>query len=173
MDNPVNNHEHHAQKKYTIREFAPLIALFALVITFTLGRQLYSGFTLKGAMNDFMAGFFLLFSVLKLINLHGFAQAYATYDIVAQRIKGYAYLYPFLELGLGLCYLFRLVPFWTNIFTIVLMLISALGVAIELSKKKEIMCACLGVVFKVPMTYVTLLEDLLMAGMAALMLFLE
>ena len=50
------------------------------------------------------------------------------------------------------------------------MAISSIGVAIELSKKKEIMCACLGVVFKLPMTYVTLLEDLLMAAMALIML---
>ena len=32
------------------------------------------------------------------------------------------------------------------------------------------MCACLGVVFKIPMTYVTLTEDLLMGTMAFVML---
>jgi hypothetical protein len=50
------------------------------------------------------------------------------------------------------------------------MLVSAAGVARELWKGREIMCACLGVVFKIPMTYVTLLEDLLMAAMAGFML---
>jgi hypothetical protein len=50
------------------------------------------------------------------------------------------------------------------------MLISALGVANELRKKQTIMCACLGTVFKIPMTYVTLFEDLLMASMALYML---
>ncbi len=170
MDN--QEHSHETKKGYTVRDFIPLIAMFAIVITFTLLSQLLYGFTIKGAMNNFMAAFFIVFGVLKLINLKGFADAYATYDIVAKYIKLYAYLYPFLELGLGLCYLFRLVPFWTNIFTLILMLISAAGVALELSKKKEIMCACLGTVFKVPMTYVTLFEDLLMAGMAAIMLVL-
>jgi hypothetical protein len=31
-------------------------------------------------------------------------------------------------------------------------------------------CACLGTVFKLPMTYVTVVEDLLMVAMAAVML---
>lgn len=170
MDNQEDSNG--TKKGYTVRDFAPLIVMFIIVVTFTLFSQLLYGLTLKGAMNDFMAAFFIVFSALKIINLKGFADAYVTYDVVAKRIKLYAYLYPFLELGLGFCYLFRLVPFWTNLFTLVLMLISAVGVALELSKKKEIMCACLGVVFKIPMTYVTLLEDLLMAVMAAIMLLL-
>jgi hypothetical protein len=51
-----------------------------------------------------------------------------------------------------------------------LMLVSAVGIGMELAKKKEIQCACLGLVFNIPMTYVTLAEDLLMALMALLML---
>jgi hypothetical protein len=57
-----------------------------------------------------------------------------------------------------------------HVFTLLLMLMSAVGVAVELHKGKEIVCACLGAVFNIPMTYVTLLEDLLMAAMAAYML---
>jgi hypothetical protein len=52
------------------------------------------------------------------------------------------------------------------------MLISAAGVARELLKKNRIPCACLGMVFVLPMTTVTLLEDLLMAVMATAMLLL-
>ena len=92
------------------------------------------------------------------------------YDVVAKQSTAYAYAYPLIELGLGVAYLSRFQPVITNSVTLVVMLISALGVFIELSQGKEIMCACLGVVFKVPMTYVTLLEDLLMASMAGYML---
>ena len=51
------------------------------------------------------------------------------------------------------------------------MVIGAVGVAGELRKKNQIPCACLGVVFKIPMTTVTFIEDVLMAVMAILMLF--
>jgi hypothetical protein len=39
--------------------------------------------------------------------------------------------------------------------------------------KDEIQCACLGTVFKLPMTTVTIVEDLLMVVMAAAMLFVS
>jgi copper chaperone CopZ len=61
-------------------------------------------------MINFMAGFFLVFSAFKFLNLSGFADAYATYDLLAKRWRGYGYIYPFLELALGLAYLFRVAP---------------------------------------------------------------
>jgi hypothetical protein len=52
------------------------------------------------------------------------------------------------------------------------MLIGAAGVWRELRKNNQIPCACLGVVFKIPMTWVTFIEDVAMAAMAAAMIFL-
>ncbi len=52
----------------------------------------------------------------------------------------------------------------------VVMLVGAYGVYLKLKEHEEIPCACLGTVFKVPMTWVTLGEDLLMAGMALMSL---
>lgn len=156
--------------RYSVRDFLPLIIIFALITAFTLVRQLIGEWCLMGAMNDFMAGFFLVFGAFKIINLNGFVTAYKMYDLLAQQSTAYAYAYPFIELGLGFSYLFGWYPLATNIITFVIMLIGAIGVGLELAKGKEIMCACLGVVFKLPMTYVTLLEDLLMASMALGML---
>ena len=93
------------------------------------------------------------------------------YDLISQRFYFYGYIYPFLELALGFAYLFEWYLFAVNIITFLLMLISAIGVFKELAKGKHIACACLGAVFKVPMTYVTLAEDLIMAAMAFIMLF--
>ena len=57
-----------------------------------------------------------------------FAKAYATYDLVTQKYFWYGYLYPFLELGLGVAYFLKLNLSLTNVLTIVLMLVSAAGV---------------------------------------------
>jgi hypothetical protein len=38
--------------------------------------------------------------------------------------------------------------------------------------KKKIVCACLGTVFNLPMTKVTIIEDSIMVAMAAFMLWL-
>ena len=171
------NHDHGGHHsgapKYTFPNFIPLILIFSLITLFTVIRQLYGGWNLTEGMSDFMGAFFIVFGAFKVINWHGFAEAYAVYDFIAKQSKAYAYSYPLIELGLGLAYLMRWQLFATNLITLVVMIVSSLGVANELRKKKTIVCACLGVVFKIPMTYVTLIEDLLMAAMALAMLVMR
>jgi cation transport ATPase len=123
-------------------------------------------------MNVFMAGFFLVFSFFKFLDLKGFATSYTMYDIVAKKMPVYGYIYPFLELGLGIAFLTGFNPAATNWATIIIMGISSIGVIESVLNKKKIQCACLGAVFNLPMSTVTIIEDLLMVAMAAFMLFL-
>jgi len=160
------------EARYKFKDFIPLITLFSIIALITLAHQLYYGWNGMEGMRIIMASFFLIFGFFKVINLAGFAEAYSMYDLIAQRWYGYGYLYPFLELALGGAYLLNWYPFATNSVTLVLMLLSAAGVFVELSKGKTIVCACLGTVFKIPMTYVTLGEDLIMAVMALATLFM-
>lgn len=158
------------ENQYSLKDFLPLISMFALVMGFTVIRQIVFGYNFNAAMLDFMAAFFLIFGLLKVINLFKFAEAFAIYDLLAARSRAYAMAYPFIEFGLGLAYLFRLKLFYTNVLSLIIMSVGAVGVGYALYKGERLMCACLGVVFKVPMTYVTLLEDLLMGSMALYML---
>ncbi len=167
-----HNHETEQTKTYTFKDFLPLIIIFAVILGFTIVRQMYLGWCPHLFMADFMGSFFIVFGGFKVLNWHGFAEAYAMYDIIAKRSKLYAYAYPLIELSLGALYFLGWYPFHTNLITLVVMLVGAMGVGIELSKGKTIVCACLGAVFKLPMTYVTLFEDLLMAGMALVMLLI-
>lgn len=166
----LNNMEHEKESQYTIKNFLPLIIIYSVIILFTGTKQFFYGFNIHNVMYDFMGIYFIVFSLFKIINLKGFAQAYSTYDIIAKHFTIYAYMYPFIELVLGIFYLMQFQLFMVNWATLLLMIISSIGVAYELAQKKEIMCACLGVVFKIPMTYVTLAEDLIMGIMAFLML---
>ena len=158
------------EKSYNLKDFIPLGVIFSLIILITFGYHIYYDLSAYDTMRISMASFFLIFGFFKIINLAGFAKAYSVYDLIAKRYFWYGYIYPFLEVFLGLAYLFKWNLFFTNIFTLVLMLISAAGVFNELRKGKHIVCACLGVIFKIPMTYVTLAEDLIMAVMAFVML---
>ncbi|PCI29424.1 hypothetical protein COB55_02330 [Candidatus Wolfebacteria bacterium] len=158
------------KEKYTIKDFYPLIGLFVIILLLSTGATLHNNMGGMFFMQMFMGWFFILFGVLKVINIKAFAESYAMYDIIAARSRVYAFVYPFIELTLGVLFLFGTALFYTNIVTLVVMLIGALGVYLQLRKGETIMCACLGTVFKVPMTWVTLFEDLLMAGMALIML---
>ncbi len=126
----------------------------------------------SGWMNQFMAGFFLVFSAFKLLDIRGFATGYATYDLLARRCHPYGYIYPFLELALGILYLGGWMLSTTHIITIILMGFSSLGVINSLLKKQKIKCACLGTILNVPLSSITLIEDLGMVAMAALALFI-
>jgi copper chaperone CopZ len=121
-------------------------------------------------MSDFMAGFFLVFGFFKVLDVPAFARAYAGYDLIARQIPAWGYVYPFVEIALGVAYLSRWNPTLTNWITVVVMGTAMIGVASSLLKKRKIQCACLGTVFKLPMSTVTLIEDGLMIGMAAVML---
>jgi copper chaperone CopZ len=157
----------------SITTYKPLLVILAYLLGITaLVEFRGAGFDWMRAMQTFMAGFFLTFSFFKLLDIKGFASSYRMYDIVAKRIPGYGFVYPFIELTLGVAYATGWNPVVTNAVTLVVMGVSLVGVLESVLNKRKIRCACLGSVFNLPMTTVTIVEDGLMIGMAALMLVL-
>ena len=145
--------------------FTPLLVAVSLI---GLGSLASGG--ADGFMAKFMGGFFLVFGGLKLLDLGGFAAAYAKYDLLAARLPAYGWVYPVVEVALGLAYLAT--PEWMGLhaITFVLMTFSALGVIRALWRGEQLTCACMGTAFNLPMTTVTIVEDLGMAAMAGAML---
>jgi hypothetical protein len=160
------------KEHYTFKDFLPLIIILTSILVISIIIPILTDGNVMLGMRIFMGGFFIVFGTLKIIKLKDFASAYQMYDIIAMKSKTYAYMYPFLEMLLGISFLLNTVPLVTNWVTLIIMIISAIGVYLKLRKKETIMCACLGTVFKVPMTWVTLAEDVLMAGMAIIMIFM-
>jgi copper chaperone CopZ len=149
----------------------PLILLLTFLLSVTAAAQVSAGhFHLDSAMRIFMGGFFIAFSFFKFLDLRGFADAYRGYDFVAKAWPPYGFIYPFLEFGLGLAYIANWKPFAVNLFTAVLMAVSLAGVLRAVTSKMLIRCACLGTVFNLPMSTVTVIEDGLMFTMAVIML---
>lgn len=164
-------HNDTQESKTWWKTYQPVLLIFIYITGITVLFQLVQGkFDLMQWMNHFMAGFFLVFSFFKLLDLRGFADSYTTYDIVAKRWRTYAYLYAFIELGLGLSYLLGIDPFSVNLITFVVMGLSLIGVLQSVLNKRKIRCACLGAVFNLPMSTITILEDSIMLLMAGFML---
>lgn len=153
--------------------YYPLVLiLFYLLAAVGLSEWSTGGFEPMRAMRHFMAGFFLVFSFFKLLDVPSFAMSYSSYDIVARNWLGYGYVYPFIELALGAAYLGDFQPLATNVATLAVMGVSTVGVLQSVLARRKIRCACLGTVFNLPMSSVTLIEDALMFGMAAAMIAL-
>lgn len=118
-------------------------------------------------MHDFMGFFLLIFSLLKLFDLSGFAEGFQKYDLLAKRWRGYAFAYPFIELTLGLGYLAFWRPATVYLATMLVLGFGALGVITALARGLDVKCACMGSALKVPLSTVALVEDVAMFAMAA------
>ena len=123
-------------------------------------------------MRHFMAGFFLTFSFFKLLNLKGFADTYLMYDVIARRIPAWGYIYAYIELALGIAFLVNFNPLITLSVTLLVMSVSIIGVLQTVLNKRKIQCACLGAVFNLPMSTVTIIEDALMIVMSGVMILM-
>jgi len=169
MDIPTVDTE--ALPRTWLATYQPLLIIVAYILGVSILIELgQPSFDESRWMNHFMAGFFLVFSFFKILNIQAFASSYAMYDLLAIRFKAYGYIYPFIELGLGIAYLISYNPITTNTLTLIVMTFSSLGVIKAVLDKQKIRCACLGTVFNLPMSTVTIIEDLLMAAMALWML---
>ena len=156
--------------KSWLETYKPILLIFVYITGITLLIEFTIGFNAMHWMRNFMGAFFLTFSFFKLLNVKAFAESYSSYDIIAKRWTNYGYVYAFIELALGVAFITSFNPVLTNAVTFVVMSISIIGVLKAVFSKQKIKCACLGAVFNLPMSTVTIIEDLLMIVMSAAML---
>jgi hypothetical protein len=154
-----------------VADYWPLIslvvvaALAALAVGAGFGRS-----DMTGLMHAYMGVFLTVFALLKLFSPSGFADGFGMYDLLAKRARAYGYVYPYLELALGLAYLSFFLPIATYLATIALFVFGAVGVIMALREGLDIDCPCMGNILSVPLSTVTLTEDFGMAAMAAILL---
>ncbi len=167
---PVFSEESEEAKTW-LATYKPILLIFAFITGITFLNEWVTGdFLWIRWMSNFMAGFFLVFSFFKLLNLKGFAESYSMYDVIAKKWSGWGYVYAFVELALGIAFLTGFNPILTNSITFVVMSVSIIGVLQSVFNKRKIKCACLSDVFNLPMSTITIIEDALMIGMSGVML---
>lgn len=155
-------------------DYTPLFVVLGVILVAiaSLGYRdsLLGIFSWHMVMMYFMAAMFLVFGTFKLLDLRGFKEGYATYDLITKVFPLWGSIYPFVELGIGLLYLVGINIFGLNLFVLILMTINGLGVLIKIARKEKFQCACLGTFLKVPLTKISFMEDFGMALMALYMI---
>lgn len=152
-----------------------MIYLFAVAAATALALSI--GFL--GAITWQTLGWFISISLIllgmqKLRDIEGFTTMilnYDHYDLLARRWVPYAYVYPWVETGAGVLMTGMLL---TPIAAPAALFIATVG-AISVFKavyidKRELKCACVGGNSNVPLGFVSLSENLMMMGMAIVML---
>lgn len=152
-----------------LKTYKVILILFAYLLIMSL---LFSLSTLDSLpvyqefMYTLMGLFFIIFSFFKVIHLPEFHESFALYDPIARYIPFYGYLYPFLELILGSLFIGGIYIPLISIITIVVLTSTTIGVISTLRKGEILECACLGVVFDLPLSKVTVFENTVMILMA-------
>jgi cation transport ATPase len=147
---------------YPLFLIAGLITLVSFLTSFHARIYAYEHFEIRMFLHNFMTGFFLVFSFFKLLDVKAFAESFQMYDLLAAKLPVYGKIYPFIELGLGLLCLVHFQPNYVYWADIVIMTFGALGVIQSVVDKRKIRCACLGTVFNLPMSTITIIENSLM-----------
>ncbi len=150
-----------------LKTYKPLILIFTYIILTTLSYQLYQReFHFHLFMNHIMAGFFIGLSFFKFLDLKSFAESFSGYDPIAKNVSLYGSAYPFIEFALGLMFISGVGLNIANTVTIIVLSATTFGVIRQLRRKVKIQCACAGSGFNLPLSSVTVFENVIMIFMA-------
>ena len=156
-------------KSNKIKQLKPLFIILGYISVTSILLN-FRNWNSTNAMLDFMGLFYIIFSFFKILDIKGFSTSFKMYDPLAKKITIYGYIYPFIEILLGLMFLTRIEVNIALLITIIILGITSVGVTQTLLNKKTINCACLGTTLKLPMTEATFIENAIMIIMAIILL---
>ncbi len=151
--------------------YVPVIAIFALAGLMTLALCWRFAIGAEQGILTFIALAMCLLAVQKLRDITAFSNSFITYDLLAMRWVRYAYIYPFAEAYAGIAMLANLPALWVAPVALFIGSIGGISVikAVYIDKR-ELKCACVGGNSDVPLGFISLSENLMMAAAALWML---
>ena len=166
----LDTHGDLAIKESKIKQLKPLFIILVYIFIASILLN-YKNWNSSNAMLDFMGLFYIIFSFFKILDIKGFSMSFRMYDPLAKQAPIYGYIYPFIEVLLGMMFLIRFEVNIALILTVIVLGITTIGVTQTLINKRSIKCACLGTTLNLPMTEATFIENALMIIMAFSLIF--
>ena len=157
-------------KESKIKQLKPLFIILGYIFIASILLN-YKNWNSSNAMLDFMGLFFITFSFFKILDIKGFSMSFRMYDPLAKKVPIYGYIYPFIEVLLGVMFLTRFEVNIALVITVIILGVTTIGVTQTLLNKRAIKCACLGTTLNLPMTEATFIENALMIIMALILIF--
>ncbi|GAA3955348.1 glutaredoxin family protein [Allohahella marinimesophila] len=153
--------------------YKPVVAIFATAALMALATSwaAYGELLTVRAAEWFIAMSMCILAIQKLQDLESFSTMFLNYDLLAQKVVRYGYIYPFGEALAGILMIAGALT-WLSV--PVALFIGTVG-AVSVFKavyidKREIKCACVGGNSNVPLGFVSLTENLMMIAMALWMM---
>lgn len=160
-------------KQKTYRPVIVLFTLTALIATAASHAAFGTALTAQTA-GWFISLSMIVLALLKLQNIETFSTMFLNYDLLAKKWVPYSYIYPFAEALAGILMTAGILN-WLSI--PLALFIGSIG-AVSVFKavyidKRDLKCACVGGDSNVPLGFISLLENLMMIGMALAMLIIH
>ena len=156
-------------KESKIKQLKPLFIILGYIFIASILLN-YKNWNSSNAMVDFMGLFCIVFSFFKILDIKGFSLSFRMYDPLARKAPIYGYIYPFIEVLLGVMFLTRFEVNIALVITVIVLGVTTIGVTQTLLNKRAIKCACLGTTLNLPMTEATFIENALMIIMALILI---
>lgn len=160
----------HDVTKVSIWSYWPIASIYvvsAVAALYTVQFHLYPDY-----MSHLMGFVLVLFGLIKLSDVVGFAKGFSGYDPLAKQSEVYAQVYPFLEIALGILFILQLLIVPATFITLFIYSASLYGALMSLRKNEALHCVCLGTYFKLPLSTVTIVEAGFMIVMCVWMLLM-
>lgn len=169
MKHSLAHHRSHIMT--AVRIYRPLlIVLLFIVLYVALRSSVRPSTSAENIVNDVMAGFFLATGVLQLIFRRSSKKALLSYDPLAQRFPVYATLYAPLLLVFGVFLHTNSLMLPVNVLTVVLFSFQTYGMIRLLRRGDTATCACVGGAFAIPLSWVSVGENVAMIALSLISL---
>jgi len=153
--------------------YRPVIAVFVMTALMALGtsQAAFGSPITTQALQWFIGLSMCVLALLKLQDVERFSSMFLGYDLLAKRWVPYSYMYPFAEATAGVLMVAGVLSYVSIPIALFIGGVGATSVfkAVYIDKR-DIKCACVGGDSRVPLGAVSLLENLMMVGMAVWML---
>ncbi len=130
------------------------------------------GWELRRFIADFLAIFFIASAAFKFVHIEAFAVAYRRYDIIASKLRPWAYGLPFIEAFLGFWYLLSSAPQRLNIVALLLVCVANIGAFRAIKKPSHTDQPSLGGVFQLSLLRITVIQDKAMTSLIIILIIL-
>ncbi|WP_300064390.1 glutaredoxin family protein [uncultured Roseobacter sp.] len=154
--------------------YRPVLYLFAVAALTAVALSIgFLGAITWQTLGWFISVSMILLGMQKLRDVESFSTMFLNYDLLARRWVPYAYVYPFIETAAGILMTGMILTWLSAPAALFIATIGAVSVfkAVYIDKR-ELKCACVGGNSNVPLGFVSLTENLMMMGMAIVMLWL-
>lgn len=121
-----------------------------------------------------LGAFLILSGFMKILNLNGFWLIVAQFNNLARKYgKPFAFALPFIEMIVGIILITGFyLPFYSALAVLMAILFGTMVTTVLIKKKKLKNCGCFGAKIKMPLTWKSLVDDLVFF-LIALLIFLS